>query len=722
MWYTSRMNNETHISTFARLLATENITVSHDKKAETASFNVVDRILTLPRWEVVDSHLYDMLIGHEVAHALWTPNDMDEESGCLAACVEIDPEHPGQAMGFLNIVEDARIERMIKNKFPGLRRDFSAGYSYLHNNLDLFSLSCDQSGIADMGLADRLNIHFKLGILGILNVPFSDEEQVYVQRMETTDTWQDVIDLARDIYVKAKQDQEHQNQQLMDVASVSVGSGDEGEEEGEAGAGSKMGEGIDPQTSDILQKLEREKFNQYYSNTDYVVDLPTPILDNMIIEPTQIEKFWEEHMKNLMLGQRNDVDTVRAECRSWMRSEQSTVNNLVKQFEMRKAADEHQRTMINKNGRLDTVKMIDYKWSEDIFAKNTIVREGKNHGIVIFVDWSGSMSDVIEPVMKQALTLAMFAQKANIPFEVMAFSDRSFSTDSSMVWNQDKLPDEPHMDPRFQDENGEYSYDKLSEWKKGKATHMNLIRFLHSGMNRRDFQKAAEMFFISAIGNSWYRKGPDGLPRPTLLRPTELQLHGTPLDECILAAHEIVMKFQRRNNLQIVNCAILTDGCGHSPGFHDTSLCNPYTGNVYGDRPEHREGGGRISSTQLLLMSLKETTGCNLIGMYLHGGKNPHNAYGWMDDVLPAYGKTMSQETKDVKKLWRDENFCVANGFNTKGYDEAYVIAAHTEIEQDMNLDSNASHAKLRNSFVKNLKKKGMSRTLIRRFVEMIAR
>ena len=121
-------------------------------------------------------------------------------------------------------------------------------------------------------------------------------------------------------------------------------------------------------------------------------------------------------------------------------------------------------------------------------------------------------------------------------------------------------------------------------------------------------------------------------------------------------------------------------------------------------------------------MSLKETTGCNLIGMYLHAGKNPLNAYGWMNDVLPAYGSTMSQETKDVKKLWRDENFCVANGDNTQGYDEAYVIAAHTEIEQDMDLDSNASHAKLRNSFVKNLKKKGMSRTLIRRFVEMIAR
>ena len=118
-------------------------------------------------------------------------------------------------------------------------------------------------------------------------------------------------------------------------------------------------------------------------------------------------------------------------------------------------------------------------------------------------------------------------------------------------------------------------------------------------------------------------------------------------------------------------------------------------------------------------MSLKETTGCNLIGMYLHGGKSPYNAYGWMEDVLYH---SQDQQIKDTKKLWRDENFCIANGRCAKKYDEAYVIAAGVTVDQDTELESNASHAKLRNSFVKNLKKKGMSRTLIRRFVEMIAR
>jgi hypothetical protein len=723
------MNNETHISTFARLLATENISVRHDKNAETASFNVVDRILTLPRWKVVDSHLYDMLIGHEVAHALWTPGDMDEESGCLAACVEIDPEHPEHAMGFLNIVEDARIERMIKNKFPGLRRDFNAGYSYLHNDLDMFELSCDQSKIAKMGLTDRLNVHFKLGILGIVAVPFSADEQVYVDRMETTDTWEDVIELARDLYEKAKRKHEQADVNMIDIEIGADGEPIDGEEneDGQEVPGNSTGPGLEPETANVLQGMEREKQRQYHNDADQVVDLPTPRLDNMIIESDVLSQWWDDHLKTgsgtyLAAG----CDAIRKECVEWMRSEQPTVKNLVKQFEMRKAADEHKRTMISKSGRLDTVKMIDYKWSEDIFAKNTIVREGKNHGIVIFVDWSGSMGDVIEPVMKQALTLAMFAQQANIPFEVFAFSDRPYcrsweegeqSKDlPENYWNQESTP--TYSSPEVQDENNDCDWEKLNRMRLGRAATVRLFRFLHSGMNRRDFQSAAEIFYLSAIGNCYGREGVTCCP------PSMLQLNGTPLDDTILAAHEVVMNFRRRNNLQVVNCAILTDGCGASHGFQDCSLRNPYTGIVYGDRPEHRQGQNRMGSTNLLLRSLRETTGCNLIGMYLHSGKNPHNCWGWVKDEYNSYAYGESENTKKQKKTWKDENFCIADGDSASQYDEAYIISAGTKVEQEMELPeaSQVSHVKLRNTFVKNLKRKGMSRTLIRRFVEMIAR
>ena len=114
-------------STLAKLLASENITILHEK-IPTAMFNLKTRTLFLPLWETASESTYDMLVGHEVGHALWTPakewvEGMDfiaKETGCSTE----------QAKSYLNIVEDARIERLIKNKFQGLKRDFYLAYEY----------------------------------------------------------------------------------------------------------------------------------------------------------------------------------------------------------------------------------------------------------------------------------------------------------------------------------------------------------------------------------------------------------------------------------------------------------------------------------------------------------------------------------------------------------------------------------------------------------------
>ena len=59
-------------SQLAKLLATEDLVVEH-KQVETASFNVETRVLVLPLWEKASNSVYDMLVGHEVGHALFTP-------------------------------------------------------------------------------------------------------------------------------------------------------------------------------------------------------------------------------------------------------------------------------------------------------------------------------------------------------------------------------------------------------------------------------------------------------------------------------------------------------------------------------------------------------------------------------------------------------------------------------------------------------------------------
>ena len=59
-------------SQLAKLLATEDLIVEH-RKVATAQFDVHSRVLTLPMWEKASNTVYDLLVGHEVGHALFTP-------------------------------------------------------------------------------------------------------------------------------------------------------------------------------------------------------------------------------------------------------------------------------------------------------------------------------------------------------------------------------------------------------------------------------------------------------------------------------------------------------------------------------------------------------------------------------------------------------------------------------------------------------------------------
>ena len=105
-------------SQLAKLLATEDLVVEH-KQVETASFNVETRVLVLPLWEKASNSIYDMLVGHEVGHALFTPND--------DWVLKTDVPH-----GIVNVCEDARIEKLRKRIYQGIAKSFYKGYNELH--------------------------------------------------------------------------------------------------------------------------------------------------------------------------------------------------------------------------------------------------------------------------------------------------------------------------------------------------------------------------------------------------------------------------------------------------------------------------------------------------------------------------------------------------------------------------------------------------------------
>ena len=170
------MNTQEVKGTLAKLLATENLTVEH-RRVSTAAFDVEKRLLILPIWKTASNTVYDLLVGHEVGHALYTPNE----------------DYDGASKAFVNVLDDARIERMMNVTYPGLRRSFFVGYRELWEQ-DFFGVKDDDPNT--LSLIDRINLYFK----GNPNIPFADEEIVWVKRAEKTVSFQDVVELAKELY------------------------------------------------------------------------------------------------------------------------------------------------------------------------------------------------------------------------------------------------------------------------------------------------------------------------------------------------------------------------------------------------------------------------------------------------------------------------------------------------------------------------------------------
>ena len=211
-------------SQLAKLLATEDIVVEN-RDVMTAQFDVDSRVLTLPKWKRASNSVYDMLVGHEVGHALYTPN--------------VDPPKD-IPHSFVNIVEDARIEKKMKQRYPGLSKSFYKGYKELSEE-DFFCIG-DQD-LRKMNLADRINLYYKIG--KFVDIPFDTyEENVLVMRVDNVETFEDVCGLARDIYTYCKSEtpstDQHQqpqtetpNGQPGDSVESPEGSSDSSDEERE---------------------------------------------------------------------------------------------------------------------------------------------------------------------------------------------------------------------------------------------------------------------------------------------------------------------------------------------------------------------------------------------------------------------------------------------------------------------------------------------------------
>ena len=192
-------------SQLAKLMATENITINHIK-AQTASFDPINRVLYLPIWKDMSGVIYDLLTGHEVGHAQYTPAD-----GWHSAAT--DKTKSPNYKGFLNVVEDARIEKKIQRKYPGLRMSFKEAYAELMNR-DFFGIA--HRDINTMNFIDRLNLYSKSQ--WTMQINFTNKEQKLIEKVRAAETWEEVVKVTDEIFAYSKD--EHIELMMNDSASL----------------------------------------------------------------------------------------------------------------------------------------------------------------------------------------------------------------------------------------------------------------------------------------------------------------------------------------------------------------------------------------------------------------------------------------------------------------------------------------------------------------------
>ena len=811
-------------SMLAKLLASENITVEHGNY-QTASMDVKNRILRLPIWKEMSGSLYDLMVLHEVGHALYTPEDGWHESAS---------DKGSGYKSFLNVVEDARIERKIKDKYPGGRKAFTEGYLDLIEK-DFFGIK--GVDLNTLNLIDRINLYFKGGF--VHDIEFTEEELEFVEKVRNTMTWDDVVRVTNELYEYAKENESEtdmSDHSMMSMADSGDGeseememdmegeesadfsdeiekamdemkkrgleAGDEEKEDSETdgpsaenegedkdsdsegksvgdesaegegdseskdssdeesedssgrhddfGGGASRGEmveggksvEIDP--SSFTDKIFRNREGELVQDADsgYVYDygnMPVADTSKIIVDHKEIHEVITKHYKKSLENFKDSDEIGRAQKGfiKFRSDNKKTVEYLAKEFEMKKAADAHSRTATANSGIIDTGMLHEYKYNEHIFKKINVTADGKNHGLVMVVDWSGSMNGNIKGTIEQMMVLVMFAKRVNIPFEVFLFSD-SYPSEARREFGRRDVTGWTHKDGG---KNGDLVINGF-----------NLLNVFSSRMRANELHTA--YINMTALAQCFDSDG-YGYYRGYRTMPSELTLGGTPLNDSLLTMHTYLPEFKVKNNVQIVNLIYLTDGdsAGGEYVWDRRSITRKdYTGNPYEKYEEIRNlergyrwnrnnrtktiirdtkskkeytldayGAGKYSRNEMtntLVEILRDAHGVNVVNFYIIPKLSRY-------DIVDFVSKKVEDRSAEIERLhscWRKEGHII--GENYGGWTELYLIRGGKNLDvKETNLDVNtgAKKGEIKRAFAKMNKNKLKNRLLLSKFVDMVA-
>ena len=713
-------------SQLAKLLATEDLIVEH-RKVDTAQFNVQTRVLTLPNWERASNNVYDSIVAHEVGHALYTPDrEWFKE-------VKIP-------QSFVNIVEDVRIEKLMKRRYAGLAKTFYNGYNELNDN-DFFEI--ENEDLDTFNIADRVNLHYKVGAW--VDVPFSVSEKSIVGVIGDVETFDETLSAAEALYNLCKKETEKkQKEEEINKEDFFLDNKDSGMDNTDSDVDDSNSDSVDDSDSNMEGDIDidyqpttnsgginasdfpdieepeihtaqafedalKDLTNLNENNKENVyVELPQVNLKSIIVPNNVVhdrinfhwqeeEKRWTDNKGDYLLHE-GCYDSSDNEYYKFKKNAQKEVNYLVKEFECKKSASAYARSTVARTGVLDTTKLHTYKYNEDLFKKINVVPDGKNHGLVFILDWSGSMQYVLQDTLKQLYNLVWFCKKVSIPFEVYAFTN--------------DYPREQFMSSSYEKKEGHALIEET----------FSLLNLFSSKVKSKELEIQMKNIFRIACGfdrNVWtYYSIPLGM-----------NLSGTPLNETLVALHQILPQFKKQNDVEKVQCVILTDGEGaplrYSKKFQRNWESEDYMGSQYINENciiRNRKTGHTYSCaglghwadvSDLLIKDLRQSfPHTNFIGIRILANRDA-------SQFIRRYTGYEGDAYYKINSRWKKEkSFAIKNS----GYHTYFGLSSSSLSNDDeFQVQEDATKAQIKRAFVKSLKNKKMNKKVLGEFVELVA-
>lgn len=771
------MNNKA----IGKLLAKENITIQHGNY-QTAWFDIKNRVLGLPLWADNGKDVYDLLIGHEVGHALYTPYEGWHDS----------PEKlEGCPRSYINVIEDARIEKLIRRSYPGLVGPFLRGYKALSEQ-EFFG-DLDNLAFDEIRLIDKINLKAKLG--REVNIPLNSEEQVLFNRAMNTETFEEVVQLVKDVYDYTKENQSELLEQNQDQpqndnnipeefgdeqmppsghddqlpgedsaetqaenAPVSDDTGNDGEEESssstvesndqsekdEESASSSVTD--KPSENDMDQSVTDEIFrakesglvevDRHGQQTLFCGGVTKSTASQIVIDYKTLAQD-REATKNRTKS--TVLQTQEKEFKQYMKDTRKNTNFAIKEFEMRKAAHQWQRASTAKSGSLDVNKVHGYKFNEDIFARVTSLADSKNHGMMMIVDYSGSMSESMPYVIDQLMHLVVFCKAVNIPFEVYAFTTGNPNFRNRHKEEFENMNDGPAKDALIAEivAHNKKVTTNLQAYKDGALDmdNMSMPLLVSSSLKKADYTMAMAHLYGKKTASYWYGDS---------FESKFEQWGSTPLNHALIISHELIKKFKAKHSVEKMNFVCLSDGDTNAMHVYSdrkleskkadtTSSYSSRNGmNLKVDNKILKLHDNRSGGTKELLQSIQKRYNVNTLGFFM-----ADDSRHFMNRIQSAhtdgqrnggYMDYYSEEYMDLKKNANAEyrkNKCVIKE-NVLGYNEYYIIkggrALSAQGESTMDkVSSDNTTAQIRNAFKKSAKSKKTNKVLLTRFGKAVA-